>query len=52
MLGEDGESTVSLPFNQTVVELRSPVLAASFRQQGFRESEKSELDFRNVWYES
>ena len=42
--------TVSLPFNQTLVELRSPVLAASVREGSeFKEGEKGEIDFRNVW---
>ena len=48
---DEGDArTVSLPFNQTLVELRSPVLAASVREGSeFKEGEKGEIDFRNVW---
>jgi len=46
--GGVGGSDTSLPFNQTIVELRTPVLAAAFRKS-FRERSTGELDFRSVW---
>jgi len=45
---EEEAKELSLPFNQTIVELRTPVLAAAFHRQ-MRERTTGELDFRRVW---